>query len=96
VADLPEAGALTNKGGRQARRPASLARASGLRQGKRKVRDGRESIRSILFVVARVVCRHNRDFRHFRDRLKAAGKPCKVIRIALARKLLVRVNARAR
>jgi transposase len=96
LADLPELGALTNKAVAKLAGLAPLARDSGLRQGKRKVRGGRESIRSILFVVARVVCRHSQDFGRFHDRLKAAGKPYKVIRIALARKLLVRLNAKAR
>ena len=32
----------------------------------------------------------------FQQRLRAAGKPPKVVRIALAHKLLVRLNAKAR
>jgi transposase len=42
------------------------------------------------------VSRHNPDFAAFHQRLSAAGKPKKVIRIALAHKLLVRLNAKAR
>src|SRR5215212_2380313 len=53
-------------------------------------------IRSILFVVAELVRRHNPDFADFHRRLTLAGKPKKVIRIALAHKLLVRLNAKAR
>ena len=36
------------------------------------------------------------DFKAFHERLLAAGKPRKVVRIALARKLLVQLNAKAR
>ena len=53
-------------------------------------------MRAILFVVASVVRRHEPDFAAFDQRLRAAGKPKKVILIALAHKLLVRLNAKAR
>ena len=51
---------------------------------------------AILFVVAEIVRRHDADFAAFHATLRQAGKPKKVIRIALARKLLVRLNAKAR
>ena len=96
VSNLPEIGTLTNKGAGKLAGLAPIARDSGNKQGKRVVRGGRESIRSILYVVVRGICRHNADFRNFHDRLKAAGKPAKVIRVALTRKLLARLNAKAR
>ena len=46
--------------------------------------------------LAAGVSRHNADFGAFRQRLAAAGKPKIVVRIALAHKLLVRLNAKAR
>jgi transposase len=64
--------------------------------GNRQVRGGRSGVRSILFVVAELVRRHNPDFTAFHKRLSDAGKPKKVVRIALAHKLLVRLNAKAR
>lgn len=96
LADLPEIGTLSNKAAGKLSGLAPLARDSGKRQGKRPVRGGRASIRSILFVVAEVVRRHEPDFAAFHQRLTQAGKPKKVIRIALAHKLLVRLNAKAR
>jgi transposase len=60
------------------------------------VRGGRRNVRAIFYVVAAVVRRHDADFAAFHQRLTAAGKPKKVIRIALAHKLLVRLNAKAR
>jgi transposase len=75
---------------------APLARDSGKYQGKGSARGGRASVREVLFVVASVVGRYEPDFMAFRQRLLAAGKPLKVVRIALAHKLLVRLNAKAR
>ncbi len=75
---------------------APLARDSGKHQGRRTVRGGRAPVREILFIVASVVGRYEPDFIAFRERLANAGKPPKVVRIALAHKLLVRLNAKAR
>jgi len=96
MAEMPEIGALSNKAVSKLAGLAPLAQDSGRHQGKRAVRGGRSSVREILFVVASVVGRYEQDFIAFRQRLLAAGKPPKVIRIALAHKLLVRLNAKAR
>jgi transposase len=96
LAELPEIGTLTNKAVSKLAGLAPIADDSGKRQGRRHVRGGREGVRSILFVVARMVCKWVPDFAAFRDRLRAAGKPFKVVCTALAHKLLVRLNAKAR
>jgi transposase len=96
MAEMPEIGTLSNKAVSKLAGLAPLARDSGNFQGKRPVRGGRPEVRAILFVVASVVRRHDPDFAAFDRRLTAAGKPKKVIRIALAHKLLVRLNAKAR
>jgi transposase len=96
MAEMPEIGTLSNKAAAKLAGLAPLARDSGKTAGKRPVRGGRDGIRSILFVVADVVRRYNPDFAAFHKRLTDAGKPKKVIRIALAHKLLVRLNAKAR
>jgi transposase len=96
MAEMPEIGTLSNKRISKLAGLAPLARESGQWKGKRSVRGGRRTIREILFVVAAGVRRHNPDFGAFGDRLAAAGKAKKVIRIALAHKLLVRLNAKAR
>ncbi len=96
MAELPEIGMLSNKKIGKLAGVAPLACDSGKTQGKRPVRGGRRSIRDILFVVAGVVGRYHPDFIAFRERLVRAGKPKKVIRVALAHKLLVRLNAKAR
>lgn len=96
MAEMPEIGTLSNKAVAKLAGLAPLAQDSGRHQGKRSVRGGRAAVREILFVVASVVGRYEQDFIAFRQRLLAAGKPPKVIRIALAHKLLVRLNAKAR
>lgn len=96
MAEMPEIGVLPNKKISKLAGLAPLARDSGNTQGKRVVRGGRRNIRDILFWISAVVARYNPDFLAFRQRLTLAGKPKKVIRIALAHKLLVRLNAKAR
>ena len=96
MAELPEIGTLSNKAVAKLAGLAPIARDSGKLMGNRQVRGGRSGVRSILFVVAELVRRHNPDFTAFHKRLSDAGKPKKVVRIALAHKLLVRLNAKAR
>lgn len=96
MAEMPEIGTLSNKAISKLAGLAPLARDSGKREGKRVVRGGRSNVRGILLVISVVVRRYDPDFKAFHDRLAKAGKPRKVIRIALAHKLLVRLHAKAR
>lgn len=96
MAHVPEIGTLSGKAIAKLSGLAPIARDSGKKTGKRPVRGGREAVRSVLYIVAEVVRRHDPDFKAFHATLRAAGKPAKVVRIALARKLLVRLNAKAR
>src|ERR1022692_139164 len=96
MAEMPEIGTLSNKTISKLAGVAPLANDSGQHQGKRVVRGGRATVREILFIVASVVGRYEPDFIDFQRRLRAAGKPPRVVRIALAHKLLVRLNAKAR
>jgi transposase len=96
MAEMPEIGTLSNKAVSKLAGLAPLAKDSGKSHGKRATRGGRTNLRNILFVVAETVRRHNPDFAAFHERLTDAGKPKKVIRVALAHKLLVQLNAKAR
>jgi transposase len=96
MAHMPEIGTLSGKAVAKLSGLAPIARDSGKKTGKRPVRGGREPVRSVLYIVAEIVRRHDPDFKAFYETLRAAGKPAKVVRIALARKLLVRLNAKAR
>lgn len=96
MAELPEIGTMSNKAISKLVGLAPLADDSGKHQGKRSIRGGRTAIRHLLFLIATVVRRFNPDFAVFSQRLAAAGKAKKVIVVALAHKLLVRLNAKAR
>jgi transposase len=96
LAELPEIGTLSGKAVAKLTGLAPIARDSGTLSGRRAVRGGREGVRSILFVVVEVVRRYDPDFREAHQKLRAKGKPPKVVRTALARRLLVILNAKAR
>jgi transposase len=96
MAELPEIGTYSNRAIAKLVGVAPIADDSGPRRGKRPVRGGRPGIRSIMFLVAAIAARYDESLGRFRDRLLAAGKEKMVVRIALARKLLVRLNAKAR
>lgn len=96
MAEMPEIGTLSNKAVSKLAGLAPLADDSGKSQGKRSICGGRANLRNILFVVVETVRRHNPVFAAFHERLTKQGKAKKVIRVALARKLLVQLNAKAR
>ena len=96
LADLPEIGTVSNKAIAKLAGLAPLANDSGNRQGHRAIRGGRASVRSILYLVADIARKYDPSLTAMRDRLLAQGKPKMVVRTALARKLLVRLNAKAR
>ena len=95
-AELPEIGIYSNKAVVKLAGLAPLANDSGAKTGQRHIRGGRAGIRSILFLVADIARRFDPTLADFHRRLTAAGKKKMVVRIALARKLLVRLNAKAR
>ena len=96
LAEMPEIGTYSNKAIAKLAGLAPLARDSGKHKGKRTIGGGRADVRSILVLVAGVVRRHDPEFAAFHQRLIDAGKPKMVARVAEARKLLVRLNAKAR
>ena len=96
LADLPEIGTLSNRAITKLAGLAPLANDSGKRQGPRFIRGGRASVRSILFLVADVARKFDPTLADFRQRLLDKGLSKMEVRVALARKLLVRLNAKAR
>jgi transposase len=96
MAEMPEIGTLSGKAITKLAGLAPIAHDSGKTSGKRPTRGGRTHVRSILFLVADVARRYDPDLAAFHQRLSKAGKPKKVIRTALAHKLLVKLNAKAR
>jgi transposase len=96
LAELPEIGLIGNKQAAKLTGTAPLAKDSATLSGRRSTRGGRAEVRSGVYPIVTVLVRHNPDFAEKHAQLKAAGKPPKVIRMALLRKLFVRLNAIAR
>jgi transposase len=96
TAELPELGTLT---GGQAAALAGLApraRDSGSHRGRRWIGGGRGRLRTALYMAARTAVRVDSRLRAFYLRLQAAGKPKQLGLIAVARRLLVMLNAMIR
>ena len=96
LAEMPEIGTISNRAIAKLAGLAPLADDSGKRHGKRSIRGGRAGVRSILFLVADIARKYDPSLADFRDRLLAKGLEKMEVRVALARKLLVRLNAKAR
>jgi transposase len=93
LAEMPELGSLDR---RQAAALAGLApftQRSGQWRGKSFIAGGRASVRSALFLASLSAARHNPQLRLFHQRLIAAGKPKMVALVAVARKLVILLNA---
>lgn len=93
LALLPELGQLDRKQIAALVGVAPLARDSGKARGRRVIWGGRAAVRRVLYMAALAARRHNPLLRTFCDRLRAAGKPPKVVLVACMRKLLTIVNA---
>ena len=65
-------------------------------KGKRRVRGGRASVRTALYLGAMVGARFNPVLKRFYRRLRKAGKTPKVAFVAVAHKLLSILNAMVR
>jgi len=93
LAEMPELGSLDR---RQAAALAGLApftRQSGRWRGKSFIGGGRPQARGALFMAALSASRFNPPLKVFHQRLIAAGKPKLVALVAVARKLLLIINA---
>jgi transposase len=90
---LPELGQLDRHAIAALVGVAPLARDSGTLRGRRTCWGGRPAVRTVLYMAALVAARHNPVLRPFYQRLRAAGKPAKLALTAVARKLLVLLNA---
>jgi transposase len=93
VAELPELGQLGHKQIAALVGLAPFTRRSGKWRGKSFIGGGRTAVRAALFMGAMVAAKHNPILKAFFDRLVAAGKPKMVALIAVARKLLIILNA---
>ena len=96
IAEMPELGQITGEQAAALAGLAPIARDSGQMRGKRMIGGGRRALRQVLHQAALVASYRNKDLKVFADRLRKEGKPHKVVAAAVARKLVVIVNALCR
>jgi transposase len=96
LVDLPELGHLGRREIAALVGLAPFARDSGTIRGIRRIRGGRASVRTVLYLAAMSAARFNPVLRAAYQRLRNAGKPLKLAFVAIARKLLTILNAVAR
>ena len=92
LAQCPELGRLNRREIAKLVGVAPLANDSGKHRGKRRVWGGRADVRTVLYMGALTAMRFNPAIKTFAARLKAAGKPSKVVITACMRKLLSMLN----
>lgn len=96
LAELPELGRLDRKEITALGGLAPRVHQSGSSERRRGLAPGRAAVKVILFNPARAALRHDPEIAAFCRRLRAKGKPGKLILTAVMRKLLVRLNATLR
>ena len=96
VADLPELGKLNRQQIASLVGVAPVNRDSGMMRGQRSIFGGRASVRTTLYMATFCATKYNPVIRRFAERLRAAGKPFKVVLVAAMRKLLTILNVMLR
>ena len=92
LAELPELGDLNRQEIAALAGVAPMNRDSGRQRGQRRIQGGRRTVRTNLYMAALSAARCNPAIQPFARRLKAQGKPHKVVLTACMRKLLVILN----
>jgi len=92
LGELPELGHLNNKQIAALTGVAPYNRDSGALRGRRHIRGGRASVRSVLFMAALSAIQHNPILKCFYKKLVAAGKHKKVALTACIRKIVIILN----
>lgn len=96
IASIPELGSVNRKQIASLAGLAPFAKDSGAYSGYRRTGKGRQNVRQLLFMAALTASRYNPKLKHFYDRLINNGKKPMVALTAVARKLLVILNAKLR
>jgi transposase len=96
IALLPELGQRSAKTIAALAGLAPLNRDSGQHRGRRSIRGGRKRVRDALYMAALAAVRSQSQFQTTYGKLRKAGKPAKLALVAIARKLLVTLNAMVR
>lgn len=93
LADMPELGLLNHKQISALAGVAPYNRDSGSMRGKRRIRGGRASVRTMLFMAIMTSVQHNPVIKAFYRRLVDAGKHKKVALTACIHKMVTILNA---
>lgn len=96
IALLPELGSRSPKAIAALVGLAPLNRDSGMLRGKRTIAGGRKRVRDALYIAALTAVRSSPHFKAIYQALVAAGKAKKLALIAVARRLLIAINAMIR
>ncbi len=96
LADLPELGTLSNKEVAALVGVAPFNRDSGRLRGKRRIRGGRHSVRTILYMATLSATQCNPIIKDFYQKLVRQGKHKKVAITACMRKFITMLNAMVR
>ena len=96
IINLPEIGQLNRQQVASLAGLAPFNYDSGKMRGQRHIKGGRTMLRGALYMASFVAARHNPILKEFYQNLKLRGKPHKVALTAVARKLLIMLNTRAK
>ncbi len=96
LGDMPELGSLNRRQIAALTGVARYNRDSGKLKGRRRIRGGRSSTRTVLFLAAMTAIRFNPDIKRFYERLLKNGKHKKVALTACIRKIVTTLNAMLR
>lgn len=92
ITGLAELGACSGKQAAMLAGVAPLACDSGANSRHRAIRGGRQGVRNAAYMASLSASRHNPDLAAFATRLRNAGKPAKIVLVAVMRKLIVLAN----
>lgn len=96
LAQLPELGSRSDKAIAALAGLAPFNHDSGALRGTRHIAGGRRRVRMALYMAALNAARSSQRFKAIYQKLRQAGKPAKLALIAVARRLLVTLNAMVR
>lgn len=96
LALMPELGGLSRRQAASLVGVAPFDCESGTFKGQRRIAGGRKPLRDAAYMAALVAGQHNPVMKAFRQRLADAGKPPKLIIVAIIRKLITTLNAMIR
>jgi len=92
LAELPELGAIGDRQLSALVGVAPINRDSGALRGQRHIGGGRATVRCALYMATLAAARHEPALKAFYKRLRDKGKPPKVARVAVMRKLAILLN----